>query len=158
MDKNLIYEKLKKSIQHNKLKLLWKRTGFMFKLSDVDDIITTEEEKDFKENLGNLISCFISNGEIAKDYVCISNKLKEDFPDFSNDILVKTNSYLKNLTLFNIKSIKSESNGNKFESYLVNLNFLNSVESTDTEESLTLELSSKDIKEIIEKLENILKK
>ncbi|TPG01811.1 hypothetical protein, partial [Clostridium perfringens] len=59
---------------------------------------------------------------------------------------------------FNIKSIKSESNGNKFESYLVNLNFLNSVESTDTEESLTLELSSKDIKEIIEKLENILKK
>ncbi|HHD2802323.1 TPA: hypothetical protein ACOTGQ_003653, partial [Clostridium perfringens] len=69
-----------------------------------------------------------------------------------------TNSYLKNLTLFNIKSIKSESNGNKFESYLVNLNFLNSVESTDTEESLTLELSSKDIKEIIEKLENILKK
>ncbi|XZM33953.1 hypothetical protein ACSXAY_02630 [Clostridium perfringens] len=157
MNKDLFYMKFKEFVQNGNLLLIFKKKGFYFKIINSDNIFDDIDENEFHSNLSSLLNCFISNGNSESDYVEYIEKIKNDLPELSNDILVKFNSYLPNITLFDIKSIKSKCGFEEVESFLVNLNLITSLDSKDEEISVNFELSKKDIKELINKLESVLK-
>lgn len=157
MKKELFYNKLKKLLEENNLLLVFKRKSVSSKiLTDEETFFKDMSEKEFTNMLTSLLKCFVSNGNSEKEYIEYVQRFKKDFPELSDDILIKFNGYLPTITVFDIKKIKTEYDCRDIESYLINLNFTTSLNSKVTEKSVNLEVSKKDIKELINKLQSVI--
>ncbi|MDM0616934.1 hypothetical protein QTH79_04910 [Clostridium perfringens] len=145
--KNLYLEK--------KIKILWKNNSYGISIKD-NDYLNEENMTDFRTFIDKLVNYFISNGKAYEEFKEYINELEKEIPSFIEDIYVKFNSNLNNITTISGRCLSSKNNNNiEIKSALININYLESVENVDVERSLVLELSKQDIDELIAVLKEL---